>query len=434
MNGDFRQLALAVLDKIRTGRGLATGLFQDIEAPIHDYPGLVSLAYELVFGVLRNRMLLDNVLLGCCRSRPQKIPNRVKDILRIGTYQLLFMRKIPPHAAVEQTVQLAKRTKGHRVAAFVNALLRSVALRGKGTLARLYVQSPPTIRYSLPDWIANEMQTCFGDLWHLEAQAFSCQPPVSVRVRTDRISRRVFVEKLRDIGVNISCPQDLPCAVVIRSGHIFRQVFRSHTAWFLPQDINSQRVSTIFVKLISELRIRRLLDLCCGRGVKTLWIAQFLPEAEIVSVDISHTRLCQAQALLKHYQVELVRASGQIKLPFEAGRFDAALLDAPCSGLGTLRRHPELKWLRKPQDLRTNSATQIALLRSAIEATRSGGIVLYAVCTFTKAETEDVIEAVISTASRRVVLLPLEEGECTLLMRPSLTGGDAFFLAALVVS
>ncbi len=335
-----RLLAFDILMKVESG-GYASDLLLTHSAGLDARDA--GLAAEIVFGVLRYRAQLD-FLIQHHAGRARKLDLAVRVALRMGFYQIRYLERVPPHAAVKDSVELVKRAHKTSAAGFVNALLRQ---------ANRDPVAWPTreIELSCPEWLLARWEAKFGaDIAVAIAQAALREPEKYVRISPagDRM-----------------------------------------------QDIGSQSI----VPLLGLAPGHRFLDLCAAPGNKT---AQALEAgAHAIACDIHFHRLVQ----IKPLTADLVVLDGTRPLPF--GRpFDRILVDAPCSGTGTLGRNPEIKWRLKPADLDDQRGRQSALLASARAALAPGGLLVYSTCSLEPEENEGVTgavpEALVAQRMRRI--------------------------------
>jgi len=398
---------------------------------------------EIVYGVLRWRGRLDWVISAYSRIKPSRMERAVISILRIGVYQLLFMDRVPPPAAVDESVELAKRLRKKECAPFINGILRGIAEERK-KVSYPDLQNDPldhiATLYSHPRWMVRR----WVDQWGVDETIALCQadnqiPPLTVRVNTLKVSREEISNRLRDeriaatptpfssVGLLIKAPPPLTAWGPLQEG------------WLQVQDEAAQLVSMLLAPQPGE----RVLDLCAAPGGKTTHLAELMQDqGEIVAVDVSPTKLQLVQENCRRLGISIVKAralDATAPLPFPPGSFDRVLVDAPCTGLGTLRRNPDGKWRDREADIPRLQKLQGTILARAATMVKREGILVYSTCTLTPEENEGVIEAFLSGQKEFLhedasSLLPigcegLVDDKGYLHTLPHLHGMDGFFAA-----
>ena len=344
-----------------------------------------ALATELAYGALRAEGTLDHVL-GLCSSRPlAEVDPALLDALRIGVYQLLRTR-MPAHAAVATAVELAGSVAGEGPARFANAVLRKVAAR-HGDLGAPDPQADPVgylaITTAHPRWVVEAFRDALdGDLDET-ARALAAddsRPEVHLVARPGRIDRAGLLAECAEAGLEGTPGSWSPYAVRLAGGDPARlgSVGRGDAA---AQDEGSQLAALVLTRALAGVRQPRVLDLCAGPGGKSALVAAELEgEASLLAVDLHHHRALLTRQALGPADGALVARADGVRPAWRDGSMDAVLLDAPCSGLGALRRRPESRWRRQPEDVRRLVLLQRELLRAALRAVRPGGLVCYVVC------------------------------------------------------
>lgn len=348
-----------------------------------------GLATELVYGTLTWQRALDNVLAKFVRRGLDGLDLPVLVALRVAVYQLLFLDRIPAHAAVDEAVEITKKGPSRAAAGLVNGVLRSI-VRKKGDVqwwsdgdrdkkpARYLGE-----RYSLPNWITNRML----QYWGLEraeklCEAFNTRPPLYLRLTGEDTELPAGVEPV--VGV--------PGAVRAES---FSGEVRDglDAGKWVVQDLGSQLIGH-FAGAEPDLAV---LDGCAGLGGKALHLAKLVgPEGGVVAVDPADSKielLCataEKASLTERVRTQVASLQDFAKNSDET--FDLVLIDAPCSGLGVIRRHPETRWRRKESDIFELTKLQQDLLDTAAELVRPGGTLTYSVCTFTTEEGPKQVE------------------------------------------
>ncbi len=412
-----------------------------------------AFATELAYGTLRAQGTLDAVL-AACSSRPLgQVDPRVLAMLRLGAYQLLRMR-VPDHAAVSATVEVARVALTDGPARFVNAVLRRVAERDEQAwLAEVLPDRDAdpvaylAVKHSHPEWIVRAFADASGespaalavDGSRTEAAlaADNDRPVTHLAARPGRVDRDVLAAE-----VGGSPGPWSPYAVALAGGDPGQLAAvadgRAHV-----QDEGSQLVAAALVEAPVDGTDERWLDLCAGPGGKAGLLAALAAGrgARLVAVEIAGHRAELVARALQGFDVELITADGRevgAHPGLPEGGFDRVLVDAPCTGLGALRRRPESRWRRQPTDIPALTKLQRELLTAALRAVRPGGVVLYATCSPHLAETRVTVADVLRRSGAEQLdarlLLPgvddLGSGPGVQLW-PHLHGTDAMFLAAL---
>jgi 16S rRNA (cytosine967-C5)-methyltransferase len=403
----------------------------------------------LTTGVLRWRGRLDYCI-GQAASKPvPQLHPLVLDLLRLTAYQLLFLDRIPPHAAVAESVQLAKkRHLPPALVAFVNAVSRTLAQKIH-SLPLPDRKSEPVAALaaaaSLPPWLASRWLENLGEeaAWP-RAAAANQQPPLTIRINTSLISRETLKEVLEAEGVAVEPCRYSPVGLIL---HEIRQPPLSLPSYQRGLWIFQDEAAQLATMLLQPEPGQQILEIGAGRGGKTTHLAQIIAgRGNIVAVDTSRTRLQALQSNLKRMaltEVQLLLADATASLPLHAKhRFARILIDAPCSGLGILRRHPELRWRRQPTDFSHFAALQRAILSQAAPYLAPGGILLYITCTTASEENEQVIHEFLEqqpefTVSSPAAALPPEAQQLIeppgyFRTLPEREGLDGFFAVALL--
>jgi 16S rRNA (cytosine967-C5)-methyltransferase len=382
-------------------------------------------------------------VLARCVDRPwEQVDAPVRDVLRLGAHQLLADLRVPPHAAVSTTVDLAREMVGPRVSGFVNAVLRRVAAHtGDDWDARLGAEAPdPVARlavlHSHPEWIVREYADLLPDVAEVEAalHAGNERPGVHLVVRPGLDREALAAEIGAMAGPWSPYSLLLPGGAPARLPAVVRGDVRV-------QDEGSQLVALAVARAPLEPPDATWLDLCAGPGGKS-WLLAALARptgARLVATEPAQARAgLVAEALAQLPNALTIRADGRVPA-WRPHRFDRVLVDAPCTGLGALRRRPEARWRKQPSDLPGLRALQAALLDSALGAVRPGGVVGYATCSPLRAETTEIVAAALDAHADLEQLdardlLPgvpsLGPGPHVQLW-PHIHGTDAMFLAVL---
>jgi 16S rRNA (cytosine967-C5)-methyltransferase len=392
-----RDVARQVLRRVEQGEAYATLALGGALARAHLSPADRAFVTEVVYGVLRHRTRLDRALAACAPRGLAKLPAPAWVALRVAAYQLLAMR-VPAHAAVDDAVRALKRVLGPRMGSFGNALLRRLATQGEPP-----PPDDPRRRleewHSTPAWIAERLAARLGlDEAERAAEAMNRPAPLTLRASLHRTGRAELAERLaREVGPR-PAPSPGPASPVesylpeaLSVGYIgaVDQLASFQEGLFTVQDAAAQLVGRMCGARPGE----RILDACAGVGGKSTHLAQLAlllgGPATIFAADLSRRKLDLLEDSARRLGlggIQPVLCDVTDPSAPLAPDYDRVLLDAPCSGLGVLRRHPEGKWRRRPEEVPALAALQARLLDALASRVRPGGVLVYSVCTFTDEE------------------------------------------------
>ncbi|PLX80973.1 MAG: 16S rRNA (cytosine(967)-C(5))-methyltransferase RsmB [Desulfuromonas sp.] len=399
MTFDPRSQALEILLRVERG-GYAD---RSLDEALRGHPAIDprdrGLCTELVYGVLRWRGRLDFALARFCKQPLSRLENRVLQLLRLGAYQILCLDRVPDAAAVDTSVRLARRLGLERATGFINGVLRAM-VRGQQQVEWPAPDRQPLAylqhELSLPEWLAkrwhNELDHESFDL----ARALLEPAPFTLRTNTLKISRTDLLNALENSGHQAEPTGFAPEGIVITR--------RGPAA--LPGDSEGlyqvqDEASMLIGHLVAPRPGERIVDCCAAPGGKTTHLAALADNrAEIVAVDLHPHRLALIGQGAKRLGCQGITAKcwDMSRLPdfLSEASFDAVLVDAPCSGLGVLRRNPEARWRLQPGDIIDLSQRQLAILDHASRLVRPGGRLVYSVCTTTTEETTEIVDQFLS--------------------------------------
>ena len=358
-----------------------------------------ALVTELVYGVLRWQGRLDWIIDQQINISPRKVELPVRLILRLATYQLLFLDRIPASAAVNEAVELAKGSQPKHVVRFVNGVLRTISRNAK----TLKVDNPEgstahslAMQYSYPEWL---IQHWLDELGHEETEAFCTAsnqvPPTSIRVNSLQTTAAELAASLKDLGFSVAPGNLAPEALQLKSIRTdLSSLLQYQRGEFQVQDEASQLVAHLLQPQPGE----RVLDSCAGLGTKSTHLAQLMENrGKVVAFDNQGwklTRLLENGQRLRLSCIEPVEMDVlELDSSEEISPFDRILLDAPCTGLGVLRRNPDIKWKVGPKDFRRLHLIQRQMLDRLAPLLKPGGIMVYATCTICFQENEATLKA-----------------------------------------
>jgi 16S rRNA (cytosine967-C5)-methyltransferase len=363
-----------------------------------------SLVMELVYGVLRRQETIDWRLSAVLNKPLHRLPTVVQMLLRLGAYQLLFLDRVPAPAAVNETVRLAKiyaKQLKHDWSGLVNGVLRNL----------IRVPAPPfpdptahparylSVRYGLPEWLTER----WCDRMELVRAESACQascrvPSVTLRVNSRRLTREEFLERLRQAGVAAHPTAVSPRGVVLEKGQELTALPGFSAGHFYVEDEAAQLIPPILDPQPGET----VLDVCAAPGGKTTHLAELMDDRGVIyAIDRKASRLDLLRQNCGRLGLQsVVPIVGDARTPSEWSRvigdgsplFDRILVDAPCSGVGVLRRHPEAKWRKNSSAFTRHQKLQTEILVSMASCLRPGGVLVYSTCSTEAEETEDVVD------------------------------------------
>ncbi|HUJ33327.1 MAG TPA: 16S rRNA (cytosine(967)-C(5))-methyltransferase RsmB [Candidatus Acidoferrum sp.] len=401
-----RRIAFDALRRVEAEGAYASDLLHaELTADIS--PKDAALATELTLGVLRWRRLLDFLLDRWLKKPVAKLDLPVALALRLGLYQLRFLERIPPRAAVNESVELVKRARKSSAASLVNAILRRLGQDAEGASfkpARLEAELPPglspsdrlAILHSHPTWLVERWLARLGEAPTLALLDANNRAPRLSCTLHDPAHRDEILRVLEKSGLRVEPGALLRNAFAISGGSPIR------TDAFRRGAISVQDEASQIIPLLLDVHAGdRVLDLCAAPGGKTPPLVRAAGDTGLVVAADRHAhrlRAMRAQFERLHLdRIHLLELEAEHPLPFRA-QFDRILVDAPCSGTGTLARHPEIRWRLKPEQLAEFHRLQVAILRSALDALAPGGRLVYSTCSLEPEENEDVIAEVLAAS------------------------------------
>ncbi len=437
-----RLVAARVLDRVESARAYADlalhAALNDDRLAARDR----AFATELVYGTLRWRGRLDYALTTCCDRPLPLLEPAVLTLLRLGAYQLLFL-DVPPRAAVDESVRCAQAMGWARASGLVNAVLRQLS-RKKESLPFPELGTDPLAHLvhalSLPEWIARRWLEALGpEAAAALARAANETPPLTARANRLLTTRDALLAELATRWADVQPARYAPLALSLGHGVDPGSDPAFREGRFTIQDEASQLV----VLLLDPQPGERVLDLCAAPGAKTTGIAECVGASGlVVACDRNQRRLDlvgRATRRLGLANVHLAQADGTQPLGALPGApFARVLVDAPCSGLGTLRRNPDARWRLRPEDAATLAVTQRALLENAAREVIPGGTLVYSTCTLLSEENEAVVASFLAQhpefsltprAALPEAVRPFVEADGFMRTWPQRHGTDGFFAA-----
>ena len=370
-----------------------------------------ALAFELVYGVLRHAITLDWRLDHLSRKPMARLPLNVASILRVAAYQLLYLDRVPDSAAVNEAVKLIRKQPGHDWGGLVNAILRNLIRQPAppppdSTVAPIEALS---LKYACPTWMIERWIKAFG----IDQAEVLCRktleiPPMTLRTNTLRCSRKQLLDRLETEGIAAQETSVSSEGVILEKCGNPGQLSVIQDGWCYIEDEAAQLIPPLLDPQPGE----RVLDACAAPGGKTTHLAQLMQnQGTIIALDRQNERLHRLRTNCERLGMDMVQThecdvvtdwpnskTGTAERPFSgphplAQPFDRILVDAPCSGLGVLRRHPEGKMLKQFSTIEQSQVIQRQILDRVCHLLRPGGILVYSACSIEPEETTEVISA-----------------------------------------
>jgi 16S rRNA (cytosine967-C5)-methyltransferase len=398
-----------------------------------------ALAHEIILGVLRWQRALDYFIERYSERSIGRLDLPVLIALRMGVYQLRYLSRVPQSAAVNESVNLVKRARVASAAPLVNAVLRKASKHSDEPLGQ-GITDPlerASVELSHPQWMLERWETAFGQQGTQQlALANNTPPTTAFRVNTLRTSVKQVLTDLEQEGVTTRESQVAQGAFVVENGQVSLLVRAAQGGLLYLQDEASQLVSI----LLEAKSGHRVLDLCAAPGSKSSHIAVLADDkAWVVACDRHHHRLATLLATCARFGVHSIDAlalDATCALPFvlNGQEFDRVLVDAPCSGTGTLRGNPEIKWRLSDDDLIRLAELQLRLLERGASTVASGGRLVYSTCSMEQEENEDVVSRFLERTTLFKVIEPnapagLITSDGFVRTFPHRDGTDGFFAA-----
>ncbi len=396
-----------------------------------------AFAARLLYGVTERRLTLDYLLNKTSSTPVKQMDAAVREILRVGAYQLVYMDKIPPFAAINEAVGQTRTFGCGRLSGFVNGVLRQVERRYVDLLAELPNNDKGLeIRYSVPRAWIRVWRDAYGDeVLQGILRSINDAPPSYLRVNTCVTNTDDFCKCLDDAGCTYTLVSGLPDAVCAEAVHTLPEMLSDH---FYFQDVASQWSCFALEAKPGE----RIADVCAAPGGKTMTVAQYMRnEGSIVAGDL-HDHKCRAMAQrLARYGLTCIsvrqKDASQPPATEECGVYDRVICDVPCSGLGVIRRKPEIRY-KSPEEFVDLPSLQLQILQQAAKTVKNGGVLQYSTCTLRPEENEEVVAAFLEQNPDFVPrMLPLttcfeqsglpRSHQITLF--PHIHGSDGFYIA-----
>ncbi|MEB7714215.1 16S rRNA (cytosine(967)-C(5))-methyltransferase RsmB [Kluyvera cryocrescens] len=386
-----------------------------------------ALLQELCFGVLRSLSQLE-WMIKQLMERPMTGKQRtVHYLIMVGLYQLLHTR-IPAHAALAETVEGAVVIKRPQLKGLINGVLRQFQRRQEELLAEF---SQSELRFLHPSWLVKRIKKAYPQQWESILEANNQRPPMWLRVNRNHHTRDSWLALLAEAGLTGFAHPDYPDAVRLETPTSVLALPGFEQGWVTVQDASAQGC----VRYLQPQNGEQILDLCCAPGGKTTHILEVAPEANVMAVDVDEKRLSRVYDNLKRLGMKATVKQGDGRYPQQwcgEQQFDRILLDAPCSATGVIRRHPDIKWLRRDRDIAELAQLQSEILDATWAHLKPGGTLVYATCSILPEENQQQIAAFLARTPNAVLSETGTAEQPGLQNLPGAEEGDGFFYAKLI--
>jgi len=352
---------------------------------------------ELVYGVIKWQLTLDYIISLFSKIKLSKMSQWILNILRLGVYQIIFMDRVPESAACNECVKLSKRY-GHKASSnFVNAVLRNVARNknnieypdpNKDTIKYL------SVKYSHPEWLVKYWTKWLGrEFTENLLDANNNPPELTIRTNTLKTNPSELIARMNSEGVEAIHGKYVEDALILKGTVSVADLKAHKTGLFQVQDESSM----LAVRILDPQPGENVADLCSAPGGKTAYIAQLMKNRGMVLArDVHPQKVKLVRDAASLLGIDIVKTEVFDSTVFDETlkeKFDRVLVDAPCTGLGIIRRKADIKWRRKPEDLESLRKIQIKILDNAARYVKPGGVIVYSTCTIQKDENQGVVEA-----------------------------------------
>ncbi|GBG94122.1 16S rRNA methyltransferase [Ligilactobacillus salitolerans] len=400
----------------------------------------VNLYTNLVYGTIQNKLALDFDLAPFIK-KPAKLDLWVKELLRLSVYQLYYLDRIPQHAVFNEAIEIAKQMGHEGTRRFVTGVLHALSRQGRPDLSQ--INDPlerVSIQTSTPLWLVQQLNAELGLEKTRSLLAATVQPPAqSVRVNTKLTQRQTAAEKLKAAGLQVEESKVSPQVLRVVNG------FVPATPPYQAGEVTVQDESAaLSVEALHVSKTDQVLDACAAPGGKTTQIAEKLGDGgKVVALDIHTKKLKVIQSNAKRMHLESLITTKALDArmaaqSFEKESFDKILVDAPCSGLGLMRRKPEVKYEKKAEDSAALAKIQLEILLALAPLLKKGGTLTYSTCTILNQENQGVIDQFLAAAPQFIqqktqteFALKADRDELSLTIYPDDFGSDGFFIATL---
>lgn len=391
---------------------------------------------NLFYGVIERRITLDAVINRYSKRPVERLSNDVLQILRMAIYQILYMDSVPDRAAVFESVKLAKTKKNPALGGYVNGVLRVFLRDGKKLPQANGKISNLSIKYSCPEWLIEKWIKEYGESLAFEMLESSVgAPPVTGRLNVLKKSKEQIINDFKDLNIDFQLRTEVQnCVEFFNIGEISRSRLYNEGLFHI-QDISSQ----ICCEILDPKPDETVLDVCSAPGGKAFTIAEIMNnQGKVIACDLYEHRVKLIKDGAVRLGIDIIDAmiNDATVSSDEIGIADKVLCDVPCSGLGVIRRKPEIKY-KNPSDFDNLRDIQRKILETSSNYLKKGGVLVYSTCTLSKAENDDIIDWFLENHSDFEKgsingFANIKDGEYKITVTPKMFNSDGFFIAKLI--
>ncbi len=396
MNNNLREVVLKILYETESKSAYSNIALNKHLKSYYGKNADKALITEIVYGIIKYKITIDYIIRQYSRIKKERISIWILNILRMGIYQLIYLDRIPESAAVNESVKLAKRYGHKGSVAYVNGILRAIS-RNKDNIKFPDKQKDEvgylTIKYSHPQWLVKRLLKQYGFTFTEELCIANNEiPQLNIRVNTLKTSTKELTKHLQQIGIKVKQGDYCQEALIIDSSGSIEELEAFKNGYFQVQDQGSMIVS----KILDPKEGESILDVCCAPGGKLSHIAQIMKDTgkligwDIYEHKIDLTLKTLERLAINNTQVKLQDARKINKDLKE--KFDKVIVDAPCSGLGIIRRKPDIKWNKSNETIEEITKIQKTILDTASKYVKPGGSLVYSTCTILDEENIQIIK------------------------------------------
>lgn len=428
-----RKFVIKLLNRLDETSSYSNLLLNDALEKSRLKPQEKKFASALFYGVLEREIMLDDIIDSMLKNPKNTLSAEVRNILRMGVYQLVFMDSVPDSAAVDESVKLAKRQKNPAVSGFVNGILREFIRRGKPMPKKSSPLEQLSFDYSAPLWLVRKWNKEYGRaICKTMLESSLGDAPTAVKVNTLNFSLNEVVSILQsdDFECEQADSELVKDALIIKGTGSLEKCGAYNAGLFHVQDLSCQ----LCCKVLDPQENDVIFDICSAPGGKAFTIAELMNnKGRVLAFDLHENRvrlIKQGSERLGLTCINAMTNDGK-KVNSSLPQADRVLCDVPCSGLGVIRKKPEIKY-KDPKDFERLPEIQYDILSASANYVKAGGILVYSTCTLSKAENEEVVEKFLANHKDFVPAAlpePFEEGITNVTITPDMFGSDGFFIA-----